>query len=90
MTVISSKEFVSHHDKYFEMAMGEQVCIQQDDNMFLLVYQDKNDLNVYDEASVYEEILEPDEDFYSAISGEEFKKRALEMVEKVHYQYFNQ
>ena len=38
MTVVSSKEFVSNEDKYFDLAMNEQVFVQKGDNMFLLVY----------------------------------------------------
>ena len=35
----------------------------------------------------YDKVLEPDEDFYSAISADEFKKRALEVVERVHERF---
>jgi len=35
----------------------------------------------------YDKVLEPDEDFYNAISAEEFKKRALEVVERVHERF---
>ena len=89
MTVISSKEFVSHQDKYFEMAMDEQVYIQKGDSMFLLVYKDKNDMNIYHEASVYDEILEPDEDFYRAIPAEEFRERLVVVLDKVDKKYAN-
>jgi hypothetical protein len=30
---------------------------------------------------------EPDEDFYTALSGDEFKKKALEIVERVHARF---
>ena len=83
MTVVSSKEFVSHQDKYFEMAMDEQVFIQKGNSMFLLIYKNIDDMNIYHEASVYEEVLEPDEDFYRAIPMDEFIEKALVMVEKV-------
>ena len=33
-------------------------------------------------------VFEPDEDFYNSISGEEFKKMALEIVRKVHHKYY--
>ena len=89
MTVINTKEFNSHQDKYFEMALDEQVFIQNGDHTFLLIYNNVDDMHVYHEASVYEEVLEPDEDFRNAISGDEFKKRALEMVEKIHNLYSN-
>ena len=89
MTVVSSKEFATNQEKYFEMAMNEQVFIQKDDNMFHLIYKNMDKMNTYHDASVYEEILEPDDDFYSAISGIEFKKKALDVVEKVHYMFSN-
>jgi len=31
----------------------------------------------------YDKILEPDEDFYSAISADEFKKRCLKVIDKI-------
>jgi len=39
MTVVSSKEFVNNEDKYFDLAMNEQVFVQKGDNMFHLVYR---------------------------------------------------
>ena len=36
MTVVSSEEFLSNEDKYFDMALDEQVCIQRGDNMFVV------------------------------------------------------
>ena len=89
MTVVSTKEFNTNQDKYFDLALEEQVYVQNGNNTFLLIYKNIDDMNIYNDVSAYEEILEPDEDFYSAISGEEFKKRALEIVEKVHRLYSN-
>jgi len=40
-----------------------------------------------EEHNSYGEVLEPDEDFYYAISADEFKGLALEMVRRVHEQY---
>ena len=71
MTVVSSKEFVGNDDKYFDLALNEQVYIQKGDNMFLLLYKNVDDMNIYHEASVYEEVLEPDDDLHRAITGEE-------------------
>jgi len=87
MTVVSSKEFASHQNKYFEMARDEQVFIQKDDNVFLLIYKNIDDMNIYHEASVYEEVLEPDDDFHSAIPMDEFIEKALVMVEKIDKMY---
>ena len=78
MTVVNSKEFITNEDKYFDLAMNEQVFVQRGDNMFLVSIANVVAPNDYDE------ILDPDEDFHSAISGDEFKKRAIEIVEKVH------
>jgi hypothetical protein len=87
MTVVSSKEFASHQDKYFEMAMNEQVCIQKDNNMFHLIYKNTDEMHTYHDASVYDEVLEPDEDFYRAISMDEFIEKALVMVDRVDKMY---
>ena len=38
MTVINSKEFAINQEKYFDLALNEQVCVQRDNNMFLIVY----------------------------------------------------
>ena len=88
MTVVSSKEFVSNEDKYFDLALEEQVMVKRGENMFLLIYKNVDEVNGYHDASVYEEVLEPDDDFHSAISADEFKKKALEIVEKVHNMYY--
>ena len=70
MTIVSTKEFD------FDMALKNDVIVQKGDNMFIVQKLAQND-----EPDV---ICEPDDDFYNSISGEEFKKRALEIVEKVH------
>ena len=90
MTVVSSKEFVVNEDKYFDLALDEQVIIRRGDNVFLLVNKNVNDMNVYHDASVYEEVLEPDDDFRSAITMDEFRERARIMVENVHNRYYNE
>jgi len=38
MTVISSKEFVINENKYFDLAINEDICIKKDSNLFHLVY----------------------------------------------------
>ena len=39
MTVVSSKEFVSNQERYFDMAINEDVCIKREQNMFYLIYR---------------------------------------------------
>ena len=38
MTVVNSKEFAINQEKYFDLAIREQVYVKRDNNMFLLVY----------------------------------------------------
>lgn len=82
MTVVSSKEFTANQEKYFDLALDEQVFIQKDGNVFLLVYKNADDMNIYHDASVYEEILEPDDDFRSAITCEELLERIYQDIDK--------
>jgi hypothetical protein len=37
MTVVTSKEFATHQDKYFDLAQDNEVCILRGANMFYLV-----------------------------------------------------
>jgi len=38
MTVVSSKEFAIHQEKYFDLAVKENVCIKKGNYMFHLVF----------------------------------------------------
>jgi len=38
MTIVNSKEFAINQEKYFDLALNEQVYVKKDNNMFLLVY----------------------------------------------------
>ena len=76
MTVVSSKEFATNQNKYFDMAMNEQVFVQRGNNMFL-----------FTRTSEYQEpdmIFEPDEDFYRSISMEEVREKLLGVIEKLY------
>ena len=72
MTVVSSREFITEQDRYFDMAMTEQVFVQRGENMFVFARTDE-----YKEPDM---IFEPDEDFYRSISMEELRKRVLNDV----------
>ena len=83
MTLVSSNEFALHQQRYLSLARKEDVCIQNDEEgMYRLLY------TPIEMKYPPQPIFEPDEDFYRAISADEFKKRALEIVEKVHNQYY--
>ncbi len=79
MQVVSSTEFATHQDKYLNLAIDQDIYIERGKNLFHLTYEP----NVEEQP-----ILEPDEDFYNAISAEEFRARALEIVEKVHRKFY--
>ena len=51
-----------------------------------VVSSNVDEVNGYHDASVYEEILEPDDDFHSAISA----KKLLEMLHEDIHQMFNE
>ena len=43
MTVVSSKEFVSNEDKYFDLALDERVFVKRGKNMFHLICGNNED-----------------------------------------------
>ena len=61
MTVISSKEFVANQKRYFDMAINEDVCIKNGENIFRVCI-------VNNRKTKYKQ---PDEDFYRGISKDE-------------------
>ena len=78
MTVISSKEFAINQNKYFELAINEQVYIENGENVFHLSCTDTNN------TAVKERVChEPDEDFYRSISCEEFLEGALKIIDNI-------
>ena len=74
MTVVSAKEFNSFQDKYFNLALSEQVFIQNDNYMFLLTRADE----------LKNEYKEPDEDFYRAIPIDDFVKKVKNNIHKYY------
>ena len=78
MQVITSTDFAAHQDKYFDMAIDHDICVKRGQNLFQITYQPIVEEPIY---------FEPDEDFYRSLSMEEFKTKALEMVERVHNKY---
>jgi len=83
MTVVSTKEFNTNQKRYFELAENEEVCIKRGNGMYYLMYKP---LEIqYPEQP----ILEPDDDFYRAISAEEFRKRLIVVLDRVDKKYAN-
>ena len=81
MTVVSTKEFNTNQEKYFDMAVNGNVCIKRGKMLFYLSYAP---IKIqYPEQP----ILEPDDIFRKAISMGEFRKLAADKVRKVHNRY---
>jgi hypothetical protein len=77
MTIINSNEFFINQDKYFGLAAKEDIFVEKGKDMFLVTIANNNRRKKY---------LEPDEDFYRAITIDEFR----ELVRKdIHQIYSN-
>ena len=72
MIVVSSKEFVTNQEKYFDLALNEQVFIKRGENMFSVI-----STNVEKQAC-----LEPDEDLHRAITIDELREK---IHKRIHY-----
>jgi len=76
MTVVSTKEFNSNQEKYFEMAVNEEVCIKRDNSMYCLMYRP---LEIQYPEQV---ILDPDDNLRRAITAEELLERIHRDIHK--------
>ena len=85
MTVVSSKEFATKPTKYYNLAVNEQVVIKRGNNMYNLTYTPLPVVKYPEQP-----ILEPDENYYRAITMGEFKERARETVEAAYKRYKNE
>jgi len=66
MRVISNKEFNTNRGKYFNPAVDEEVCTKRNTGVYNLMHRP------IEKQYPEQEILEPDEDFYRAITMNEF------------------
>ena len=76
MIVVSNKEFKTNQEKYFDMALNEQVFIQRGENVFCVT-----STNVEKQAC-----LEPDEDLHRAITIDDLREK---MHKRIHYLFAN-
>ena len=74
MTLVSSKEFVSNEKKYFDLALGDALIIQRDDNVFFVQNSVQN--------IEPDEIFKPDDEFYKSITADEFLKGVHASIDK--------
>ena len=78
MTVVSSREFISNQDKYFELALNEQVFVKKGENMFVVT---RSDINHHEDI-----IFQPDDDFYRSITMEEVRDKLHRVLDKLYAQ----
>jgi len=74
MTVVSSKEFVSDQDKYFDLALDEQVFVKKGENIFHLICTNGYHTNRYDD------VLEHGQNFRRDISADESGKKKEKLL----------
>jgi hypothetical protein len=76
MTIVSTKDFNANQDKYFDLALNDQVVIQREGKMFLI-----RNFSLDDEPEV---IFEPDDDFYRSIPIETVRDNIIGYIHKKH------
>ena len=76
MTIVSTKEFNTNQDKYFDMALNDHVYIKRGDCMFIV-----SKVNGVDETDI---IFDPDEDFYNSITMEEVRDRLHKVIDRLY------
>ena len=82
MTTVSCKEFVSNQDKYFELAVLEDIRIKRGKDLYRLIH-DPIEEQVIRERVYYE----PDEEFYESISMEEVREGVLKYIAELDKKY---
>ena len=79
MTIVSTKEFNTHQDKYFDMAIDEQVFVKRGNYMFHINCSNLDTVKIKEQT-----ILEPDDDLRRAIPMTEVRDRVLDYIRKKH------
>ena len=77
MTIVSSREFVSNEDKYFNLALDEKVFVKKGDYTYCLTY------SPFEMLYPDQEIFEPDEDLRNSIAIDELRKSAHDHIHKL-------
>jgi len=72
MVLVNSAEFATHQDKYFNLALDQQVFVKKGDHTFVVTKAEEKKLR------------KPDANFYRAISMEELRESAHECIRKLY------
>ena len=75
MTVVSTKEFNTHQDRCFDMAVNGQGFIQREDCMFIVKRANEEDDD--------DDYLEPDEDLQNAVTMDEVRERIHGVIHRL-------
>ncbi len=79
MKTISNREFLAHPEMYFDMAREQdEVRVTKGRDVFHIVYEP---------PVTQQPVHQPDEKLRQAISMDEFKERALAMVDRLDEKY---
>ena len=73
MTVVSTKEFNSNQEKYFDMALNDHVYIQRGNGLFIVTQANEST----------RKYKEPDDDLRRAITMDEFLTGAKEDLREI-------
>ena len=84
MALVSSNEFAVNQQRYLNLARNGDVCIQNGEEMYHLLYTSA------EKQYPPQPILEPDEDFYRALSPKEFREQLIVVLENLDKKYANQ
>jgi len=76
MNVVSSKEFVINEEKYFDLALDEQVFVRKGENIFMLTLINRR----HNEDIIFQ----PDDDFYRSITMEEVRDKLHKVLDKLY------
>ena len=75
MTIVSSKEFMSNENKYFDMAMTEEIFVKRENMLFVVTRVDENRKK---------KRLKPDDDLRRAITMDELLEGVLEDIHQFY------
>jgi len=78
MTVVNTKEFNTHLDRYFDIAESEDIVITRGRNMFHLICQPVEKTRQPEQV-----ILEPDDNLRSAITFDVLLERTYEDIHQM-------
>jgi hypothetical protein len=78
MTVVSSREFDTHLEKYFDIAESEDITFIRGNNIFHLICKPVEKTKRPKQA-----VLEPDDNFRQAITFDVLLERTYEDIHKI-------